>query len=1131
MKLFPILLCLSLSAFAQDEAPAGRGGRGGDNSDPINARTFASMRARQIGPAMISGRILQIAVFPDSPSHYMIALAAGNVFMTENNGTTWTPVFDNYGSFSIGWITIDPKNPNIVWVGTGENNSQRAAAYGDGVYKSEDGGRTYRNVGLKTSEHIGRIVVDPRDSNVVYVAAQGPLWKGGGERGLYKTTDGGKTWTSLIKVDDYTGCTDVVMDPANPDVLLAATHQRQRAYFGIIHGGPGSALWRTIDAGKTWTKVQGGFPQGQGEIGLGRIGLNYAPSNPKIIYAEVEGNGNGGLYRSVDGGTTWERRNNSDQQAQYYAKVVVDPANSDRVYIMGVNIAVSDDGGRTTTSLGTRNKHVDNHDIWVDPKNNDHYMVGCDGGLYESFDRASTWIFKENLPTGQFYDVAVDEDAPFYHVYGGTQDNNSIGCAARTKNSVLTNADCFVTNGGDGFYSRVDPKDPNTVYAASQNAGIVRFDKRTGERVGIVPEPAKGDPALRWNWDAPFIISPHSHTRLYIGSQKLFRSDDRGDSWVPVSPDLTRQLDRNKLPLMGKIWPIEAIQKNVSTALYDNISSIAESPKKEGLIYVGTDDGLVQVTQDGGKTWNKVDKPAGVPENAYVQRIVASQHDAGTVYVAYENHQNGDFKPYLIKSTDMGKTWLNISGNLPDRGGVYSIAEDHVNKNLLFAGTEFGLYFTNIGGEKWIKLNVGLPTTQIRDLAIQRQMDDLVIGTFGRSIYVLDDYSPLRNVTPEMLQKESAIFPVRKALEFIPYNTGGDLGTNHFTAQNPPVGATITFNLKDAIRTKAQDRAQAERAATQKGETPAYPTPEVLRAEALEEPPAILVTIKDAKGNVVRRLDQPATAGLHRFTWDMRAQGNGLAASIPLGGGGAAGGRGGAGGGAGAGGGRGGAGGGGGAANIDPELLAAFGGGRGGGGGVFVLPGKYTVSLAKRVNGVVTELPGSETIEVAAATPYTQEERVSMVDFEEKVSKLQKALTATEEAATEAGTRLDSIKRAIDATPSLSPKLHETALNLQRELDAINLALSGDRLWRAHNEGTPASISERIQSAGSSTRGTSHPTKTSMEQYQIGSDELAVQIPKLKKLIETDIKNLEKQLDAAGAPPTPGRLPDWKGGK
>jgi photosystem II stability/assembly factor-like uncharacterized protein len=1123
MRILPLLLCFSLCALAQD-TPAQGGRGGGVNQDPINEHTFSALRARSIGPAMISGRILQIATFPDDSSHYMIALAAGNIFMTQNNGTTWTPIFENYGSYSIGWITIDPKNPSIVWVGSGENNSQRAAAYGDGVYKSEDGGHTFRNVGLKNSEHIGRIVVDPRDSNVVYVAAQGPLWKGGGDRGLFKTSDGGKTWSqSLIKVDDYTGCTDIIMDPANPDALLAATHQRQRSYFGMIHGGPGSALWRSLDAGKTWTKVQGGFPQGQVEIGLGRIGLNYAPSNPKIVYAEVEANGNGGLYRSTDGGITWERRNSSDTQAQYYGKVEVDPANPERVYIMGVNIMVSDDGGRTLSSLGTRNKHVDNHDIWVDPKNNNHYLVGCDGGLYESFDRAATWIFKENLPTGQFYDVAVDEDVPFYHVYGGTQDNNSVGCAVRTRNTVLTNADCFVTNGGDGFYSRVDPKDPNTIYAASQNAGIVRFDKRTGERVPIQPKPAKGDPALRWNWDAPFLISPNSSNRLYIGAQKLYRSDDRGDSWVAVSPDLTRQLDRNTLPLMGKVWPIDAIQKNVSTALYDNISSIAESPRKEGLIYVGTDDGLVQVTENGGKTWRKVDKPAGVPENAYVQRIVASQHEAGTVYVAYENHQNGDFKPYLIKSADMGKTWVNISGNLPERGGVYAIAEDHVNKNLIFAGTEFGLYFTNIGGEKWIKLNIGLPTTMVRDLAIQKQMDDLVIGTFGRSIYVLDDYSPLRVATPEMMQKEAVLFPVRKALEFISYNTGGDLGTAHFTAQNPPVGAMITFNLKAAIRTKAQDRQQREREAAQRGETPPYPRPEELHAESLEEAPALILTIKDAKGNIARRLDQPATVGLHRVTWDMRSQGIGLAASAPLGGG-EGGGRGGRGGAAAAGG-RGGGG------EIDPEQEAAF-GGRGGGAGGFVIPGMYTVTLAKRVNGVVTELPGSQTIEVAPSTPYTLDERVAMVEFEDKIERLQKALTATQDAATEAGARLDSIKRAIDATPTLSPKLHEQALGLQRDLDAINLALSGDRIWRSHNEGTPASISERIQAAASATRGTtSHPTKTAMEQYQIGSDELAVQLPKLKKLIDTDIRNLERQLDAAGAPPTPGRLPDWKVGK
>ena len=1047
MKLFPILLCLALPLAAQDEpAAGGRGGRGAGSSEPINAMTFAGLRARNIGPAFISGRVSQIAVFPDSASHYLVAEASGNVFLTYNDGTTWIPVFDNYGSYSIGYIAIDPKNPSVVWLGSGENNDQRSVSYGDGVYKSEDGGRTWRNVGLRETEHIARIVIDPRDSNVVYVAAPGPLWNGGGERGLYKTTDGGKTWSqSLIKAGEYTGCSDVVMDPQNPDHLLAATHQRERRYFGMIHGGPESGLWRSVDAGKSWTAVRGGFPTGE----LGRIGLNYAPSNPDVLYAQVEGpEGRGGLYRSGDNGVTWEKRNAYDEQGQYYSKVEVDPANPDRVYVMNVNIMVSDDGGRTLAALPTRFKHVDNHDIWVDPKNNNHYLVGCDGGLYESFDRAATWNFKANLPTAQMYDVAAGEDAPFYYVYGGTQDNNSFGCPARNQNANLINADCFITMGGDGFYSRVDPKDPNTIYANMQNGNMARFDRRTGERVSIQPQPAKGDPPMRWNWDAPLIISPHSTTRLYFGAQRLYRSDDRGDSWQPVSPDLTRNLDRNKLPLMGKVWPIDAIQKNVSTALYDNISAIAESPKQEGLIYAGTDDGLVQVTEDGGKTWRKVEKPAGVPEDAYVQRILASQHDAGTVYVAYENHQNGDFKPYLIKSADKGRTWTNISGNLPERGGVYAIAEDHVNPKLLFAGTEFGLYFTDIGGEKWTRLNIGLPTIMVRDLAIQKQMDDLVIGTFGRGIYVLDDYSPIRVATPEMLRKESALFPVRTALSYIPANSSrGEQGASFFTAPNPPVGAEITFNLGKGLMTKRQERLQRERAAVSRG------------------------------------------------------------------------GRGGAGGG----GGRGGAGGG-------EEAPAFF--GRGGGAGALAVPGKYTVALAKRQDGVITPLAGSQSFEVVGQGPATREDRMALAEFQDKLARLQKAMTATTETAAAARTRLEAIKRAVDATPSLPLKVREETLRVEKELSDIELALAGDRVWRSHNEGIPASIQERVQAAASPARATTgRPTKTAIEQYQIASDALAVQIPKLRRLIETDIRALEKQLDAAGAPPTPGRLPDWKGGK
>jgi len=1099
MKILHLALCFAICALAQDD-DAQPGGRAPGSDDPMSSATFSGLRLRGIGPAFTSGRVVGFAVDPENSQHYFVAAASGGVWRTTNDGTSWTPVFDTQGSYSIGTVVIDPRNPSVVWVGTGENNNQRSVSYGDGVYKSEDGGRTWHNLGLKQSEHIARIVIDPRDSNVVYVAAPGPLWKGGGDRGLYKSTDGGKNWTSLINVGEYTGVADLILDPRNPDILLAATHQRERKYYTLIHGGPESALWRSTDAGKTWIKVTTGIPTGE----LGRIGVAYAPSNPSIIYAQIEGGeGRGGLYRSTDNGVTWERRNNSDSQGQYYSHVVVDPVNPDRVYIMNVNIMVSNDGGRTLATLPTRSKHVDNHEIWIDPKNNNRYLVGCDGGVYETFDKGENWIFKANLPIPQFYDVAVDYAEPFYNVYGGTQDNFSFGCPSRTKNAVgVTNSDCFVTHGGDGFYTRADPKDPNTIYATMQNGGLVRFDRRSGERVAIQPQPGKDDPPMRWNWDAPLMISPHSNTRIYIGAQRLYRSDDRGDSWRAVSPDLTRQLDRNKLPVMGKVWRADAVSKNVSTALYGNISAIAESPKQEGLIYAGTDDGLVQMTEDGGKTWRKIDKLPGVPDNSYVQRIVASQTDANTAYVVFENHQNGDFKPYILKTADRGKGWASISGNLPDNGAVYALAEDPVNPKLLFAGTEYGLYFTTIGGEKWIKLTGGLPTIQVRDLAIQKRENDLVVGTFGRGIYILDDYTPLRGLTPETLKQESALFPVRNALSYIPaqplgQNGKGFQGEAFFAAPNPPFGAEITYFLKDALRTKKQARQQREREAARKSETPPYPNADELRAEAEEEAPAIILTVADASGKVARRFDGPATRGMHRVAWDLRAPAPVIVNPPPA---------------------RAGAGG-------DEEEGGFFRGPT----GALLVPGKYTVTLAKRVDGVVTPLSGSQSFEVAAEGVSTREDRLAKAEFEEKLARLQKALTAAQQSATDARTRLDAIRRAIDATPALPIKLREDATNLEKRLSEINRAIRGDSVLRSRDEPTPESISDRVNSAASTMRlTTGRPTKTALETYQIASDELASEIPKLRRLIETDIRALEKQLDAAGAPPTPGRLPELK---
>src|SRR5262245_27153064 len=647
----------SPAARQADEQRRPEGGPGeeeGRTRDPMSSPTFNGLRFRSIGPAFTSGRVIGFAVDPNNAARYYVASASGGVWKTVNNGTTWTPVFDREGSYSIGCIVLDPRNPLTVWVGTGENNSQRSVSYGNGVYRSDDGGKTWRNMGLRASEHIGRIAIDPKDSNIVYVAAQGPLWGPGGERGLYKTTDGGRTWKQILKISENTGVTDVVVDPQNPETIYAASYQRRRHMLTLIDGGPESAIYKSTDAGATWNRLRAGLPT----TDMGRIGLAISPADPNVIYATIEsGDRKGGIFRSSDRGGSWEKRNDFDAGAMYYARVVADPKDVDRIYIMNVFLMVSDDGGRTVRRLGERSKHVDNHEIWIDPNNTDHYLVGCDGGVYESYDRGVNWQFKANLPIAQFYDITTDNATPFYNVYGGTQDNYSFGGPARTRSaSGIVNSDWFVTQGGDGFRSQVDPEDPNTIYAELQGGTLARFDKTTGQRVGIQPQSGANEDPLRWNWDSPFVVSPHLHTRLYFASNKLYRSDDRGDTWKVISGDLSRGLDRDKLPVMGKVWSMDAVAKNQSTAFYGNASAIDESAKKEGLIYIGTDDGLIQITEDGGKSWRKVEKIGDTPELAYVSRIVTSNHDANTVYVAFENHQNADFKPYLFKSTDAGRT-------------------------------------------------------------------------------------------------------------------------------------------------------------------------------------------------------------------------------------------------------------------------------------------------------------------------------------------------------------------------------------------------------------------------------------------------------------------------------------------
>jgi photosystem II stability/assembly factor-like uncharacterized protein len=1064
-------------------------------ADPMSSPTFNGLKFRSIGPAFTSGRVVGFAVEPGNPAHYFVAVASGGVWKTINNGTTWTPVFDKEGSYSIGAIALDQKNPLTVWVGTGENNSQRSVSYGDGIYRSDDGGKTWKNVGLKTSEHIGRIAIDPKDSDTVYVAAQGPLWGPGGDRGLYKTTDAGKTWKKILSISDNTGVTDVVIDPQNPETLYAAAYQRRRHMWTLIDGGPESAIYKSTDSGATWNKLKAGLPTTE----LGRIGLAISPVDSNVLYATVEAaDKKGGIFRSSDRGGSWERRNEYDVTAMYYSRIVPDPKYVDRVYIMNVFLLVSDDGGKTLRRLGEKSKHVDNHDIWIDPNNNDHYLVGCDGGVYESDDRGANWEFKRNLPITQFYDVTTDNATPFYNVYGGAQDNFSVGGPSRTRTaSGIANSDWFVTNGGDGFRSQVDPEDPNTIYAALQNGSLARFDKRSGERMGIQPQPGRGEEPLRWNWDSPFIISPHSHTRLYFAADKLFRSDDRGDSWQVISGPLSRGLDRDKLPVMGKVWSMDAVAKNASTAFFGNASALAESPKKDGLINVGTDDGLIQVTEDGGKNWRKIETFPGVANLAYVSRIIASSTDTNTVYAALENRQNADFKPYLLKSTDAGRTWVSISSNLPKTHPVWAIAEDHVNPNLLFVGAEFGLYFTIDGGQKWIQLKGGLPTIQVRDLTIQRRENDLVVGTFGRGIYILDNYTALRSLTPAMLKQEAQLFPVKDALMYIQSQPLGGRGKSfqgesYYTAENPPFGATFTYYLKDELKTKKAKRQEAEKDAAKKNAALPLPRLSDLSAEEEEEAPTIILTVMDSSGRTVRRLTGPVTAGVQRVAWDLRYP----PSSLPP--------------------------------PPNPETEDPF---NEGPAGPLVMPGAYKVSIAKRVDGAMIALaaPQEFQIVVEGQSGMSASDRAALAEFQQKVARLQRAVQGALETANALKPRLVLIRRALLETPSAGDKLLDDAAALDKRTNDILRALRGDNTLRARNINLPPSINERVGDiVGSQRLSTSRPTQTQVNQYNAAAQDFEQTLAQLRQLIEGDLLRLEKQMEAAGAPWTPGRIPEWK---
>lgn len=1041
----------------------------------INDSTFYGLKFRNIGPAFTSGRIADIAIHPNNENIWYVAVGSGGVWKTENSGTTWTPVFDKEKSYSIGSIAIDPKNAHTIWVGTGENVGGRHVAIGDGIYVSHDDGATWKNMGLKTSEHLSTIIVHPENSDVVWVASQGPLWTSGGERGVYKTSDGGKTWSRTLGDSEWIGATDIVIDPNNPDILYAATWQRQRTVAAYIGGGPGTGIFKSVDGGDTWNELKNGIPKSN----LGKIGLAISPFNSDVIYAAIElDRKTGGVYMSSNKGESWSKQSDTVSGGtgpHYYQELYASPHHEGHLYLMNNTVLISEDHGKTFNRMNERNKHGDSHALAFKASDPNYLLFGTDGGLYESFDLTDSWKFISNLPITQYYKLAVDDSKPFYKIYGGTQDNGSHGGPSRTMSSIgIVSSDWWKTLGADGHQSAIEPGNPNITYGEFQQGTLWRIDQTTKETVFIQPQPREGEPYERFNWDAPILVSPHKPSRIYFASQRVWKSENRGDDWTPISNDLTLNQDRITLPMFGKqqswdnAWDVGAMSN------YNTITSLAESPKQEGLIYAGTDDGIIQITEDGGANWRKVSLNTikGLPQTPFVNDVRADLFDANTVYAALDNHKYGDYKPYLIKSTDKGKSWSIINGDLPNNLLTWRLVQDHVKKDLLFAATEYGIYFTSNGGKNWIQLKGGLPTISFRDITIQRRENDLVGASFGRGFFILDDILPLRNFDNSMLNSEATLFDIKDAYWYAPSNDkAGGQGDDRYVAENPPFGAIFTYFMADKLSSLKDERKEREKTNTD------FPGWDALEAEKNEEGPLVLLIIKDASGDIVNTIKGSDNKGFNRVNWEL---------NYP---------------------------------NKNGERLNnnrdTFGDGN-----IMVTPGTYSVTLVKRLNGETSVLQGPKMFNVIplydGALPRKSFDEIN--DFREDVFAFMQDLNATNILMSKSLDLIDAMKRAANKTTKSNIDILKQINEARISLLAIQKELTGHPIKDEIGESSNPTPNDARGLGSLLANNTYGPTGTHKASLVRASKQLSEIKSKLKTITDSQLPAIENLLKAAGAP-------------